>query len=51
MTLSSAQNILANGKETETVNPDYPIAVDDKYFFEGEPVIEPKKVFDKKGRK
>lgn len=40
MTLGSAMNILSTGKETETVDPNYPIAVDDKYFFEAEPVYE-----------
>lgn len=35
----AAQHIIDGGKLTETVNPDYPIAIDDKWFFEGEEII------------
>lgn len=34
----AAQHIIDNGKYTETVDPKYPIAIDDKWFFEGEEI-------------
>lgn len=34
----SAQHIIDNGEFTETVDPKYPIAIDDKWFFEGEAI-------------
>ena len=36
----AAQHIIDNGKYTETVDPKYPIALDDKWFFEGEEISE-----------
>lgn len=32
----SVQHIIDNGKVTETIDPKYPIAIDDTWFFEGE---------------
>ena len=34
----AAQHIIDNGKYTKTVDPKYPIAIDDKWFFEGEEI-------------
>lgn len=36
----SVQHIIDNGTPTETVDPKYPIAIDDKWFFEGEVIDE-----------
>lgn len=31
----AVQHIIDNGKPTETIDKKYPIAIDDKWFFEG----------------
>lgn len=36
MALASAQHIIDTGKVTKSDRKDYPICVDDKWFFEGE---------------
>lgn len=36
MALASAQHIIDTGKITKSDREDYPICVDDKWFFEGE---------------
>lgn len=53
MTTASAVNICANGKITgDTVNPGYPIVVDNTYYFEGEIIVKKEtKMFDKRGKK
>ena len=43
LSVSAAQHIADVGKLVESTNPDYPICVDDKWFFEGVKVEEPKK--------
>ena len=37
MRAADAEKIIAEGEPTKTVDPKYPIAIDDKWFFEGEP--------------
>lgn len=52
MNVMAAQHIIDNGQFTETVNPEYPIAIDDHWFFEGEEIIQPREeVFERKGKK
>jgi len=34
----AAQHIIDNGNFTETVDPKYPIAIDNQWFFEGEEI-------------
>lgn len=36
----SVQHIIDNGKQTETIDPKYPIAIDDTWFFEGEEITD-----------
>ena len=36
LSVSAAQHIIDTGKLVESDNPDYPICVDNKWFFEGE---------------
>lgn len=44
MTIASAQHLLATGKVKKSNNKDYPICVDDTWYFEGEIVkTKPKK--------
>jgi hypothetical protein len=38
MAVASAQHIIDNGTLKESDRPGYPINVDDKWYFEGEPV-------------
>lgn len=38
MNVMAAQHIIDNGKFTKTVDPKYPIAIDDNWFFEGEEI-------------
>lgn len=35
LSVSAAQHIIDSGKLVESSKPDYPICVDDKWFFEG----------------
>lgn len=42
ISVSAAQHIIDTGKMVESENPDYPICVDDKWFFEGVEIEEPK---------
>lgn len=53
LSISAAQHIVDTGKLVESTNPDYPICVDDKWFFEGvkveEPAKQPKKTHKKIG--
>lgn len=46
LSVSAAQHIIDTGKLVDSTLPDYPICVDDKWFFEGEKLREaaPKKV-------
>ena len=48
MNTMAAQHIIDTGKRTETVSPDYPIAINDNWFFEGEEIIVTK---EEKGKK
>jgi hypothetical protein len=38
MSISAAQHIIDNGKITDSDKNGYPICVDEKWYFEGEPV-------------
>lgn len=38
MAIASAQHIIDHGKYTKTVDPKYPIAIDNKWFFESEEI-------------
>lgn len=52
MNVMSAQHIIDNGAYTETVDPKYPIAIDDNWFFEGEEIVQPKEEnFERKGKR
>lgn len=42
ISVSAAQHIIDTGKMVESKNPDYPICIDDKWFFEGVEIEEPK---------
>lgn len=42
ISVSAAQHIIDTGKMVESENPDYPICIDDKWFFEGVEIEEPK---------
>lgn len=42
MSVSAAQHVIDSGELVESSNPDYPICVSDKWFFEGEEVKENK---------
>ena len=42
MSFASAQKIVKGGKRTETINTDYPIGIDNQWFFEGEEVEDKK---------
>ena len=43
LTTTAAQHIIDTGKLVDSSNPDYPICVDDQWFFEGIEVAETKK--------
>ena len=43
ISVSAAQHIIDTGKMVESENPDYPICIDDKWFFEGVEIEEPKR--------
>lgn len=50
MSISAAQHIIDCGEWVESEKEDYPICVDDKWYFEGEPVtMSPKTGKTKKG--
>lgn len=40
LSVSAAQHIIDTGKLVDSVKPEYPICVDDKWFFEGEEIKE-----------
>lgn len=42
ISVSAAQYIIDTGKMVESENPDYPICIDNKWFFEGVEIEEPK---------
>lgn len=42
ISVSAAQHIIDTGKMVESENPDYPICIDNKWFFEGVEIEEPK---------
>lgn len=42
ISVSAAQHIIDTCKMVESKNPDYPICIDDKWFFEGVEIEEPK---------
>lgn len=42
ISVSAAQHIIDTGKMVESENPDYPICIDDKWFFEGVEIEESK---------
>ena len=48
LSVSAAQHIIDTGKLVESTNPDYPICVDDKWFFEGVEIKEKTKRTTKK---
>jgi hypothetical protein len=43
LSVSAAQHIIDSGKMVNSEKPEYPICVDDKWFFEGEEIKENKK--------
>lgn len=47
MSVASAQHIIDNGELKESDKEDYPINIDDKWFFEGEPVKAENKIIGK----
>lgn len=52
--VSAAQHIIDTGKQVKSIKPDYPICIDNKWFFEGVEIEEPKTDTgsnDKKGGK
>lgn len=50
MSISAAQHIIDSGERVESDRKDYPICIDSKWYFEGEPVVvTPKTGKDKKG--
>lgn len=40
LSVSAAQHIIDTGKLVESDNPDYPICIDNQWYFEGEPIEE-----------
>ena len=40
LSVSAAQHIIDTGKMVKSGNPDYPICIDDKWFFDGEEIKE-----------
>lgn len=52
LSVSAAQHIIDTGKLMYSAKPDYPICIDDKWFFEGEEIKEkPVPTGNKKGGK
>lgn len=52
LSVSAAQHIIDTGKMVDSKNLDYPICIDDKWFFEGEEIKEkPVPTGSKKGGK
>lgn len=43
LSVSAAQHIIDSGKMVNSEKPEYPICVDNKWFFEGEEIKENKK--------
>lgn len=51
MSISAAQHIIDSGNVVESNREGYPICVDEKWYFEGEPVkTEPSPVYGKMGK-
>lgn len=52
LSISAAQHIINTGKLVESDKPEYPICVDNKWYFEGEeiPDTTPKKAPRKRGK-
>lgn len=51
MSISAAQHIIDQGKLGESDRPDCPICVDEKWYFEGEPVkVETATAYGKMGK-
>lgn len=48
LSVSAAQHIIDTGKMIDSVLPDYPICIDDKWFFEGVEMKETKRKVQKK---
>ena len=51
LSVSAAQHIIDTGTLIESENPDYPICVDDKWFFEGVELKETTPTTKKGGKK
>lgn len=52
LSVSAAQHIIDTGKMVKSKKPEYPICIDDKWFFEGEEIVEnPVPTGNKKGGK
>lgn len=43
LSVNTVEHIMSTGKMTESEREDYPICIDNKWYFEGEEVKEPKK--------
>lgn len=43
LSMSSVEHIMSTGRMTESDRKDYPICIDDKWYFEGDEVKERKK--------
>lgn len=51
LSVSAAQHIIDTGKQVKSNKPGYPICIDDKWFFEGVEIEEPKTDTDSNSKK